>query len=111
MSSILHVCIYVTLKEMQQHQQLRIAAGGNKGDQRAIFQQISKHDITNALTEDHMPLSDGVHGPYKMAPPKLLHVLGNGVVKYVVREVANLLQPAQQVPAEELHQKMISQMH
>lgn len=53
-----------------------------------------------------MPLSDGVHVPYKMAAPKLLHVSGNGFVKYVLREVANLLLPAQQVAVDKLHQKI-----
>ena len=106
MSATVHTCVYVTLDEMKQQQQLRSAAEGNKGDQRTIFRQISKHDIANALTEDHMPLSDGVHGPYKMAPPELLHVSGNGIVKYVLREIALSLQPAQQVAIDELHQQM-----
>ena len=53
-----------------------------------------------------MPLLDGVHDPYKMGLPKLLHVSGNGVVKCVLREVANLLQPAQQVAVDKLHQQM-----
>ena len=106
MSATVHTCVYVTLDEMKQQQLSRSAAAGNKGRQQTIFRQISKHAIANALTEEHMPLSDVVHGPYKMAPPELLHVSGNGIVKYVLRIIAVSLQPAQQVALDELHQQM-----
>ena len=36
--------------------------------------------IRNALTEKSLPLSDNLHGPYKMMPPELLHTSGSGLV-------------------------------
>ncbi len=30
-----------------------------------------------------MPLSDNVHGPFKMMPPELLHMLGSGLIMYM----------------------------
>ncbi len=36
------------------------------------------YDIKNALTEKSLPLSDNIHGPYKMMLPELLHTSGSG---------------------------------
>jgi hypothetical protein len=30
-----------------------------------------------------MPLSDNVHGPFRMMPPELLHKLGSGLIMYM----------------------------
>ena len=49
-----------------------------------IFQVISKYDIRNALTEPDLPLSDHIHGPYRMTPPELLHVSGSGLIMYML---------------------------
>jgi hypothetical protein len=37
------------------------------------YRSISMYDIRNALTEKSLPLSDNIHGLYKMMPPELLH--------------------------------------
>jgi len=37
----------------------------------------------NALTKKYMPLSDNIHGPYCMMPPKLLHTSGSALIKYM----------------------------
>ena len=47
------------------------------------FRSISTYDIENALHEENMPLSDDVHGPYKMMPPELLHTSGSGLIMYM----------------------------
>ena len=52
-------------------------------EKKVVFKSISKHDIRNALTELNLPLSDLVHGPYRMMPPELLHVSGSGLIKYM----------------------------
>jgi hypothetical protein len=44
---------------------------------------ISMNDIRNALTEKSLPLSDNIHGPYKMMPPELLHTSGSGLIMYM----------------------------
>ncbi len=38
------------------------------------------YDIGNALTEKSLPLSDNIHGPYKMMPPEILHTSGSGLI-------------------------------
>jgi hypothetical protein len=41
------------------------------------------YDIRNALTEKSLPLSENIHGPYKMMPPELLHTSGSGLIMYM----------------------------
>jgi hypothetical protein len=41
------------------------------------------YDIRNALTEKSLPLSDNIHGPYKMMPPELFHTSGSGLIMYM----------------------------
>ncbi len=41
------------------------------------------YDIRNALTEKSLPLSDNIHGQYKMMPPELLHTSGSGLIMYM----------------------------
>ena len=48
-----------------------------------IFQQMSKDDVRNALTEKIIPLSDPIHEPYQMMPPEVLHTSGSGLVIYM----------------------------
>jgi hypothetical protein len=38
------------------------------------------YEIRNALTKKSLPLSDNIHGPYKMMPPELLHTSGIGLI-------------------------------
>jgi hypothetical protein len=42
------------------------------------YQSVSMYDINNALTDKNLPLSDIVHGLYKLFPPELLHTSGSG---------------------------------
>ncbi len=44
---------------------------------------MSMYDITNSLTEKSLPLSDNIHGPYKMMPPELQHTSGSGLIMYM----------------------------
>jgi hypothetical protein len=41
------------------------------------------YEIRNAITAKCLPLSDKIHGPYKIMPPELLHTLGSGLLMYV----------------------------
>jgi hypothetical protein len=34
-----------------------------------------------------MPLSDNIHGPYKLMPPELLHTSGNGLIMYMIESL------------------------
>ncbi len=47
------------------------------------FCSVSMYDIRNALTEKSLPLSDNIHGLYKMMPPELLHTSGSGLIMYI----------------------------
>ena len=65
----------MTLEEMDAAYEARQEAITikEKGD---IFKRVSKHAIKNALTSGSVPLSGITHGPFKMTPPKLLHISG-----------------------------------
>jgi hypothetical protein len=41
------------------------------------------YDIKSVLIEKCLPLSDNIHGPYKMMPPELLHTSGSGLIMYM----------------------------
>jgi hypothetical protein len=47
------------------------------------YRSVSLYDIRNALTRKSLPLSDNIHGPYKMMPPELLHTSGRGLFMYM----------------------------
>ncbi len=47
------------------------------------YRSMSMYNIKNALTEKSLPLSDNIHGPYKMMPPELLHTSGSGLIMYM----------------------------
>ncbi len=47
------------------------------------YRTMSIDDIKNALTEKSLPLSDNIHGPYKMMPPELLHTSSSGLIMYM----------------------------
>ena len=44
---------------------------------------ISMYDIKNAFLERFIPLSDNVHGPFRMMPLELLHTSGSGLIMYM----------------------------
>jgi hypothetical protein len=73
-------CEYITLKDIgaAKKRKREDADGGE-----SYFKSISLYDINNAFTEKHMPLSDHVHGPFKMMPPELLHTSGSGLIMYM----------------------------
>ncbi len=52
-----------------------------------ITTQFFYYDIRNAFTEKSLPLSDNIHGPYKMMPPELLHTSGCGLLMYMVESL------------------------
>ena len=47
------------------------------------YKSISTYDIRNSLLDTNLPLSDSIHGPYKMFPPELLHTSGSGLIMYI----------------------------
>ncbi len=103
-------CRYITLADMRSAKR-RKTAEPLKGKQKAIFKRLSKHDIRNAFTEVDLPLSDDIHGPYKMMPPELLHTSGSGLIKYKFESVNNMFgesKPAKRARTtlDKLHQQI-----
>jgi hypothetical protein len=47
------------------------------------YHSMSMYDIKNVLPEKSLPLSDIIHGPYKMMPPELLHTSGSELIMYM----------------------------
>ena len=73
-------CIYLTMDN------INLAKKRKQEDEDAgikYYSSISMYDIRNALTEKSLPLSDNIHGPYKMMPPELLHTSGSGLIMYM----------------------------
>ena len=64
-------CEYLTLVDLSESKK-RKRSDEDGGAQ--YFRSISMYDINNALIHENIPLSDNIHGPFKMFPPELLHV-------------------------------------
>jgi hypothetical protein len=73
-------CTYLTMNDWH-HAKRRKELDEDNGAE--FFRNISTYDIDNALHDDHLPLSDNIHGPYKMMPPELLHTSGSGLIMYM----------------------------
>ena len=72
-------CTYLTMEDIffQKRKQDDEDAGI------AYYCLISMYDIRSALSEKCLPLSDNIHGPYKMMPPELLHASNSGLIMYM----------------------------
>ena len=73
-------CTYTTLDDMQEAKRIKLR---DEKEGTVHYKNISRYDVHNALTEKHLPLSDQIHGPYRMMPPELLHTSGSGLIKYM----------------------------
>ena len=56
-----------------------------------VFRNMSKHHTKNALLRPYLPLSDLIHGPYRMMPPELLHTSGSGLIMYMFESLRHLI--------------------
>lgn len=75
-------CIYTTMWEMDE---ARALLETNESEGLKAFQKISRYTIKNALLEHGLPLSDHIHGSFRMTPPELLHALGAGLIMYMIK--------------------------
>jgi hypothetical protein len=60
----------------------------NKGNEKMKMLELNITTQFSCMTlEMHLlkslPLSDNIHGPYKMMPPELLHTSGSGFITYM----------------------------
>ncbi len=53
-----------------------------------LLKTMSRYDIKSALISKHLPLSDRIHGPNGMMPPEMLHVSGQGLIKYIFESLS-----------------------
>ena len=80
-------CRYLRLEDMRYAKKRKLddVVHGN-----ALFHTMSKHDIRNVLTDPDLPLSDEIHGPYRMMPPELLHTSGSGLIIYMFKSLREM---------------------
>ena len=78
-------CVYTTLREMET---CRSTLESNRNVGLDAFQKISRYPIKNAFLERGVPLSDTIHGPFRMTPPELLHTSGAGLIMYMFKVIA-----------------------
>jgi hypothetical protein len=82
------ICVYITLQDVCKGRRRK---GDNKDGGIQYFRSMSRYDINNAFLEKHLPLSDNVHGPYKMMPPEPLHTSGSGLIMYMFKLLCHQL--------------------
>ncbi len=73
-------CVYVTLDNIQKD---NIRKQNDDDGDKQYFKSVPRYDIKNAFLQQFMPLSDNVHGPFRMMPPELLHTSGSGLIMYM----------------------------
>jgi hypothetical protein len=73
-------CTYLTMEDIKFAKKRKQEDEDNGIE---YYHSISMYDIRNALTEKSLPLSDNIHGLYKMAPLELLHTSGSGLIMYM----------------------------
>jgi hypothetical protein len=73
-------CDYTTLEEMHAAKRLKL---NNHKEGALAFKNMSRYNIENALLHKDLPLSDNIHGPYRMMPPELLHTSVSGLIIYM----------------------------
>ena len=56
-----------------------------------VFRNMSKHPIKNALLRPDLPLSDLIHGPYRIMPPEMLHSSRSGLIMFIFESLRHLI--------------------
>ncbi len=74
------ICVYPTLEDIKETK--RRKRNNNDGGVQ-YFKLVLMYDIKNAFFERFIPLSNNVHGPFRMMPPELLHTSGSGLIMYM----------------------------
>jgi hypothetical protein len=57
-----------------------------------LDKKLSKYPIENAFMDSNIPLSDLVHGVYRMTPPERLHTTCEGTTKYIFEALVETLE-------------------
>ena len=83
-------CRYITHEDIMSAKRSSESASSKTGKE-APFKAISKHNIDNAFMRKGVPLSDQIHGIYRMSPPELLHTTNEGITEYMIAELKNII--------------------
>jgi hypothetical protein len=81
-------CQYIRLEDIHKGRRHK---GDDDDNGLSFFKSVSRYDISNALLQPHLLLSDDIHGPFKMMPPELLHTSGSGLIMYMFASLRNQL--------------------
>ncbi len=73
-------CVYITLQDVHER---KMRKQNNKDGGIHYLKSMSRYDTNNAFLAKHLPLSDHIHGPFKMMPPKLLHTSSSRLIMYM----------------------------
>jgi hypothetical protein len=73
-------CVYLTLEDIKETK--RRKRNNNDGGIQ-YFKSVWMYNIKNAFFEQFIPLSDNIHGPFRMLPPELLHTFGSGLIIFM----------------------------
>ena len=83
-------CVYVRLVDYEQKKKECDEATSKTAKQK-VDKSWSKHNIDNAFMDDNIPLSDLIHGIYRMVPPELLHTTQEGITEYILAVLRDLI--------------------
>lgn len=86
-------CRYITLEEYAKYYE-RMENADSKTAKTAVCKSISQHHINNAFLDEDVPLSDLVHGIFRMLPPELLHTTSEGITEYMIASLTTILKNA-----------------
>ena len=72
--------------------------------------ELSMHDINSAF--DNVPISDIIRGIFGIVPAETLHVLGTGIIKYMLKAIVQLVGPNESKKKEKnlfdiLHENLV----
>ena len=75
-------CVHIRPEDVQRY--IHISNDSKyKKDKVAAMKLMSKHNVDVALLHKDVPVSNPIHGIYKMLPPELLHTTAEGILNQV----------------------------
>ena len=83
MDNVMPHCQYITKADYYWNKSIRSSLSPNAA-KKDVDKSWSKDDIVNAFMHPHLPLSDQIHGVFRMTPPKRLHTTQEGVTKHIM---------------------------
>ncbi len=68
-----------------------MAKDDNRMTAKKYLVKQSRHNITNAMYQARLPLSDGVYGVNRMCPPESLHTIDAGLMIYILESLQDMI--------------------